>query len=451
MEINKFKYMKVLKIQNKLFYEKLNELLLYSYSGVTLLSLLLFILIQIQNTDINAEPKLNDELLTVNLLVEGLKSPTSMAFLDKDHILVLEKNSGKVLLVTNNKLQNDPVLKLNIDNTTPPTCCRGLLGIAVENDKNSMINKNIFIYFSERLENDTVKNRLYKYQYNNFSLTKPILLLDLPATATRPNHPGGKIAVANDHSIYTVIGDLNNNGMLQNNIEDPQITDSSVIFHVNSSDGQYVKSNPFVSYNSSKLSKYYGYGIRNSFGLNIDPVTGYLWDTENGVKDYDEINLVLPGFNSGWKKLMGPISNSKIDKNDLVTLEGARYIDPVFSFSPSLGITDIEFFNSTLLGTRYFNNIFVGDISNGNLYFFKVNSTRTGLEFDIKNQKELLDLVSNGKEELSKIIFGSGFKGITDIETGPDGLLYVLTFDRKSKGDGKIYQIILKEGTSSIN
>lgn len=259
-----------------------------------------------------------------------------------------------------------------------------------------------------------------------------------------PNHPGGKLVLANDDSIYTIIGDLNNNGMLQNNKDNSDLTDSSVIIRVNSSDGKYPNDNPFVSSNVSKLSKYYGYGIRNSFGIDIDPLTGHLWDTENGDKDYDEINFVLPGFNSGWKKLMGPIYNSKIDKDDLVTLEGAKYFDPVFSFSPSLGITDIEFFNSTAFGTKYVNNIFVGDITNGNLYFFKVNSTRTGLDFDSNDQKDFSDLISNGKKELSKIVFGTGFKGITDIETGPDGFLYILTFDQESKGKGKIYKITTK-------
>ena len=53
------------------------------------------------------------------------------------------------------------------------------------------------------------------------------------------------------------------------------------------------------------LNMYYAYGIRNSFGLDFDPVTGNLQDTENGPHFGDEINLVEPGFNSGWKKVQG--------------------------------------------------------------------------------------------------------------------------------------------------
>ena len=50
---------------------------------------------------------------------------------------------------------------------------------------------------------------------------------------------------------------------------------------------------------------YYAYGIRNSFGIAFDPLTGNLWDTENGPSFGDEINLVEPGFNSGWAKVLG--------------------------------------------------------------------------------------------------------------------------------------------------
>jgi aldose sugar dehydrogenase len=53
------------------------------------------------------------------------------------------------------------------------------------------------------------------------------------------------------------------------------------------------------------LNRYYAYGIRNSFGFDFDPITGNLWDTENGPGFGDEINFVEPGFNSGSKKVQG--------------------------------------------------------------------------------------------------------------------------------------------------
>ena len=207
-------------------------------------------------------------------------------------------------------------------------------------------------------------------------------------------------------------------------------------------DGLGLNNNPFVSikkeFPTSQVEKYYGYGIRNSFGLAIDPVSGILWDTENGDKDYDEINLVHPGFNSGWKQVMGPISKSSITEKDLTILSGSYYGDPVFSWEPSLGITDIEFFDSKNLGDKYENNVFVGDINNGNIYYFKVNDNRTGFDFETPEFEG--DQMAN-EEEKNKLVWGIGFDGITDLETGLDGNLYVLTFDESSNGDGKIYRI----------
>jgi aldose sugar dehydrogenase len=406
--------------------------------SVCTLALILSLLVGGHFNSAYAQPIFKDPDLGVESIVEeGLSSPTSMAFIGNNSILVLEKNSGEVRLVSNGALLDEPVMKLDVDATTL-TCCRGLLGIAnIENE--------IFLYFSEAAKDgQTVRNRLYKYQWDdhNHTLTNSEPILELPATPG-PNHPGGKITIGKDHYIYTVIGDLNNEGQLQNIEDGPEPNDSSVILKIGPEDGSPANDNPFLNnaeQGDSQMDKYYAYGIRNSFGLAIDPVTGYLWEAENGDSDYDEVNIVRPGFNGGWKKLMGPISESEVTEEDLVNFPNSHYSDPVFSWNPSLGITDIEFLSSSKLGSRYTNNIFVGDITNGNLYFFEVNKTRTALTFDNPDIQE--DLMVDNEEQLESITLGTGFGGITDIESGPDGFLYVLTFDQESGGKGKIYKIL---------
>ena len=195
------------------------------------------------------------------------------------------------------------------------------------------------------------------------------------------------------------------------------------------------------------MKLYYSYGIRNGFGLDTDPLTGKLWDTENGESNYDEINLVQPGSNSGWNKIMGPFGRSNNTLlSDLVLLNGSHYSDPEFSWRVPVGVTDIEFLESSHLGNDLENNIFVGDSNNGNVYLFKVNSNRTGIDlqksiFTSEKEKGLQDLVADNKNELEKIIFAKNFEGrITDIETGTDGSLYILTYF-----DGRIYKISATE------
>jgi glucose/arabinose dehydrogenase len=366
-----------------------------------------------------------------------------MAFVDSQSILVLEKNSGEVRLVSNGELKDEPVLKLDVDSTTL-TCCRGLLGIAV-NTQNEVTNIiEVFLYFTSTGNGQNpIVNKINKYEWNGRNLLNAQNILELPATPG-PNHPGGKLILDKEGNLFSIIGDLNNEGILQNiKDDDKELSDSSVIIKINGTDGSALSDNPFSSikseYPSSQVEKYYGYGVRNSFGLAIDPATGKLWDTENGDKNYDEINLVEPGFNSGWKQVMGPISGSAgVTENDLVILPSSYYGDPIFSWKPSLGVTDIEFFESKNLGDSYENNIFVGDINNGNLYYFKLNDNRTSLEFG--SPEISIDRVAN-EEENEKVVWGRGFEGITDLETGPDGDLYVLSFDESQDGEGKIYRI----------
>jgi len=244
-----------------------------------------------------------------------------------------------------------------------------------------------------------------------------------------------------DSNVYVGIGDVGGHkGQAQNVKDGTPLDGTSGILRVTQDGDAVVPNSPLGNDEDPILNKYYAYGIRNSFGMDFDPVTGKLWITENGDNVYDEINIVEPGFNSGWHKIMGPIGRSNMTvEDDLVIFDGAKYAEPIFSWYAPVGVTDIEFFNSTKLGDRYDDNIFIGDINHGNLYFFEVNGDRKGLAF---HDPRLLDLVADPVKEaedseLSSLIFGEGFGGITDIETGPDGLLYILTYE-----GGKIYRIM---------
>ena len=125
--------------------------------------------------------------------------------------------------------------------------------------------------------------------------------MNLPANSPDPqgesNHDGGKIVIGPDHNVYTAIGDVGgHNGQAQNNKDGARLDATSGILRVTEA-GQPVS--PVLLGDEDPTKVYYAYGIRNSFGIDFDPLTGNLWDTENGANDNDEINLVTPGFNSG--------------------------------------------------------------------------------------------------------------------------------------------------------
>jgi aldose sugar dehydrogenase len=381
-------------------------------------------------------PRIVDGSLRVEKVISGLESPTSMAFLDHDDIIILQKDNGRVRLVSNGVLQPNPIFSTVVRNESE----RGMLGVAIGNI--SSTTKTVFLYYTEP-DGGQTKNRIYRYEWDGVgNLTGGRLILDLPGEPG-PNHDGGKIAIGPDEMLYAVLGDLNREGMLQNNLQGPAPDDTSVIFRVDYNGngvGNTLSGTGNMLLVADNLSKYYAYGIRNSFGLDFDPLTGILWDAEDGPADYDEINVVTPGFNSGWNQIMGPLEREGITISDLVQFQGSHYADPVFSWRQSIGLTDIEFLDSTRLGERFAGNLFVGDVNNGNLYFFTVNSNRTGL--DLGGVEGLEDLVADSSEEVNAVTFGTGFGdmtggfGITDIETGPDGYLYILTLT------GDLYRLV---------
>src|SRR5919201_2018982 len=203
-----------------------------------------------------------DPNLRVETVVTGLSSPTSMAFIDNNNILVLEKG-GQVRLVSNGVLQDKPVLQVSVDTESE----RGLLGIAIMNSTTTgdatttttAINNNKFVYLYYTESNGAdLRNRVYRYSWNGQTqtLVNPTLILDLPALPG-PNHDGGKLVIGPDHYLYAVIGDLNHRGKLQNIKDGPDPDDTSVILRVNPNDGSAAKDNPFINDNvTTAMHKY---------------------------------------------------------------------------------------------------------------------------------------------------------------------------------------------------
>ena len=385
-----------------------------------------------------AYPSLNNSKFVVEKIVDKeLSNPSSMAFLNKTHLLILQKNDGRIMLISNGKLNPEPVLSLNVDGKGE----RGLLGIAIKNASrtdyslvgNQINDKYVFVFLSHNNTGGNVVNNVFRYTWNGTDLVDPIKMLEFPSRASF--HNGGKMKMNADGDLFVVVGEQNGTGLLQNvkNGSAPDYT--GVLLKVNASDLNGQDNQTYVRLNNT-IANYYAYGIRNSFGIDIDPVTNMVWQSENGIGRFDEINQINQGFNSGWRQLMGPLEKSNVTEDDLVFLSNSSYYsDPVFSWNHTIGVTDLEFIRSDKFGPGYLNNLLIGDIVNGNMYYLTLNSTRTGFLLG-GNSSDLADLIADSREEQEEIIFATGFAGISDLETSVDGLIYVLTYF-----DGSLYRL----------
>jgi aldose sugar dehydrogenase len=377
----------------------------------------------------------------------GLEFPTAMAFLGSEDILVLEQGKGTVQRILHGEIMDEPVLDVNVVNERDKYGWneeRGLLGIAVADDAgDSSTSRYVFLYYTEAEGEDggdPIGNRLYRYELIDNKLVNPRLLLDLPVDNNNPAHNGGAVAIGPDENIYVIIGNLVGPGLsddveesLDQNIQDGKDPDGRGGILRVTQDGEVVDNEGILGDNHP-LDKYYAYGIRNSFGIAFDPITGNLWDTENGGL-FDEINLVSAGFNSGWNKIAGKseFKEGFEAENDLIDFDGkGKYSDPEFSWQGGTVPTAIMFFHSNRLGTEFENDLFVGTAT-GNLYHFDLTKDRT--QFDLKG--DLDDKVADNFEESESALVASNLGIITDLELGPDGYLYGTTYQE----NGSIFRI----------
>lgn len=399
----------------------------------------------------NSGLTIKDPGLDAAVIYEGLDFPTNMAFLAPNDILVLEKENGKVQRIVNGNISQDPVLDVNVASEYE----RGMLGIAVTRNETTSKTYVFLSYTEAEIENSDdcpkpdycvpnhvpLGNRLYRYEWDNDTnkLINPKLLLDLPAIPG-PAHNGGKIVIGPDNYVYMTIGDVVGYESQTQNFKDGPANSNGTSGILRLTQEGNVIGRGIIG-DTFPLNLYYAYGIRNSYGMDFDPLTNILWDTENGPSFGDEINLVEPGFNSGWKKIQGiwklkgaSYGDVTLDPEGLVDFQGkGKYRAPEFTWFNTTGPTALAFLDSDKLGKQYQNDIFVSDYHGGNMYHFDLNQNRTHLVLE----GVLADRAADTAEESQGILFGEGFGSITDLQIGPDGYPYVLSV----KG-GTIYKII---------
>jgi len=336
-----------------------------------------------------------------------------MAFLGPNDIIVSEKD-GSVERIINGNIQTMPLIKVDVDKTDE----RGLDGLTISTNDSSNTT-NVFLYYTEfkstyHSYGVTLGNRLYRYEFSDNKLINPKLLLNLPINPA-PSHIGGKMKIGPDGNLYLTVGDMDGSfnatkyeTKAQNYRDGPNPDGRAGILRV-TQDGKPVGNGILGS--TPMLNLYYAYGIKNSFGIDFDPITNKMWDTENGPTFGDEINLVEPGFNSGWSKVQGiwVLNNvtERIDKHysvgsmKLEDFNGrGKYSSPELSWLVPVGPTAIVFMNSDKLGTSYQNDIFIGDIKYGNIYHFKLNKERTQLMLNGSLADKIADTIDESKDTI---------------------------------------------------
>jgi glucose/arabinose dehydrogenase len=313
----------------------------------------------------------------------------------------------------------------------------------------------------------------------------------------RGNHDGGVLTFGRDGKLYVFTGDVGRRGNLQNLVCGPTATcpgpivpddqfggpapddahRTGVVLRLND-DGTTPTDNPFFAAGATmggevgaNVQRIFSYGHRNSFGMAVDRRSGSLWLEENGDDSFSELNRVEPGMNGGWVQVAGPIERiaqfKEIEttfggrnlqqlrwppeniadtpseaRSRLFMLPGARYVDPAFSWKWEVAPAGLGFLESRALGPQYEDDLFMGAatplLEGGYLFRFNLTGNRRTVAVD---SRTLADRVADNlaKHELTEsetLLAGRDFGVGTDIDTGPNGNLFVVSLT-----NGAVYEI----------
>ncbi len=456
-----------------------------------------------------AQPTMVDPSLGVRPVINGLTTPAGMVFLGQNDFLVIEKNTGIVQRVVNGAAS--PALDLAVNSASE----RGMLGIALH--PGFPANPGVYLYWTESstgadsavlAETPLLGNRVDRYVWNGASLVFERNLIHLRALQSSfplpdgntegeaGNHDGGKIAFGPDSKLYVVIGDVGRRGKTQNLPNGPFGPDrdddqfggpepddahlTGAVLRLND-DGTIPGDNPFFNaaaeifgQEGANLQKIFAYGIRNSFGMAFDPISGDLWISENGDDAFDEINRVERGMNGGWIQTMGPVQRIADFKSietqpppgslqqkrwppanivatpeqalsRLFQLPGSHYKDPEFSWKFAAPPAAIGFVATPALGPQFQGCLLVGaatDQTEGG-YLFRFNLTPDRKRFVFESallQDRVADnSAKNDITESESLLVGRNFGVVTDIKTAPNGNLFVVSLSQ-----GTVFEIFRK-------
>ncbi|HUE98650.1 MAG TPA: PQQ-dependent sugar dehydrogenase [Anaerolineales bacterium] len=252
---------------------------------------------------------------------------------------------------------------------------------------------------------------------------------------------------------------------------------TGVILRLND-DGSTPMDNPFFAAGATiggevgeNIQKIFSYGHRNSFGMAVDPASGNIWLQENGDDTFSELSRIVPGQNGGWVQIMGPVE--RIDQykeiettfggmnlqqirwsptniadtpeealSRLFMLPGATYRDPEFSWKWEVAPGGIGFVQGRGLGPQFQNDLFVGAaipaLEGGYLFHFNLTGNRDKIGVDDPRLEDRVadNLAKHEITESESLLIGRNFGTVTDIETGPNGNLFVVSLT-----NGAIYEI----------
>jgi glucose/arabinose dehydrogenase len=180
-------------------------------------------------------------------------------------------------------------------------------------------------------------------------------------------------------------------------------------------DGRVPKDNPFVD-REGALPEIWSYGHRNPQGLDRDPSTGLLWESEHGPRGGDEINLIQKGRNYGWPVITYGMNYNGTPITDQTHSEGME--QPKLFWVPSIAVAGIDFYEGDAF-PGWKGKLLVGGMASEELHLLTIE---------------------DGEVTADEIVL-KGRGRVRDVASGPDGYIYLLLTDGSPR-QGRVVRMV---------
>ena len=282
----------------------------------------------------------------------GLQSPVGFTFAPNGRLVYLERHTGWLRF---RNLQTGVDTRVHRVTNVNSNGERGALGVALHP---GWPEKRFVYVFATRNTSAGLRNQVLRIKVQNGRSVGVRRLLSI-AAGPASNHNGGRILFGPGGKLYVVVGD---NGT-EANAQDRTSNLRGKILRIDP-DGSVPGDNPF--------GRVWAYGIRNSIGMAFDPLTGRLWEQDNGPSCNDELNRIVRGGNFSWGPNQACPNTNNSGPNPR--------IHPRYTFSNTVGLTGVAFCDGCGLGPGFRGDLFVGAVNDGRIRRFDLNGTRLGFD-----------------------------------------------------------------------
>lgn len=322
-------------------------------------------------------------MVVAETVVEGLEVPWALEFAPDGRILVTER-AGRIRVVRDGVLEEAPLADLPVATVSES----GLMGIALH--PSFKASGFLYVCYTYRDAGGRLLNRVARLtDAGGVAKGHRVILDGIPGAR---NHNGCRLRFGPDGKLYVTMGDA----QVPDRAQDLNSLSGKVLRL--EADGSVPEDNPIPG------SYVYTYGHRNPQGLDWHPGTGDLFITEHGPATDDEINILIPGGNYGWPRVLG-------------VARDASYVDPILTFTPTVALAGAAFVTGDRLPEDW----------NGNFLFANLKAAH--LHRVVLGPPEFRTVLSHER------LFQGQFGRLRAVALSPDGYIYFTTSNRDGRGE----------------